>query len=196
MDNHSQLPLDVLVATPNTRPYNPRTRKYITNKKYDRSLYHKYRLSDYAYKRLIDYATSGHYVISPLLPRGLSNFINDLARCDFVDTRPPLLQTDHDELIKIGWAPRWYYKEVPFKDYDLDDNVFVPRRLALTTPTLERFSKIATTLLMKCKDPSPRTLAAAAIEAIGSGFLTPKDWPHLYTIRKYRGMSGELNWMR
>jgi hypothetical protein len=187
------IPPPSLITTPSGRLYDPRTRSYFPKKRYSQEGYYKYAISMYAYDMLIRRANRCNYVISPTIPRGLSQFLNDLSRKDFVDSRPLHIMEDHALYIEIKREPRWYYTEIP-DDKDLSENEFIKRRLALSQEAINRYSKIATDLMMACVRKSPRTLAAKAIEAIGSGFITPVDWPRIYEHRRYRGKITEIEW--
>jgi hypothetical protein len=67
-----------------------------------------YYISDYSYHQLVTIAEQQGYIRrGGQRYRGISNFFNDLSKCDFSDTRPSQVIKRHAYEIKVGRAPLW-----------------------------------------------------------------------------------------
>jgi hypothetical protein len=129
--------------------------------------------------------------------RGISALLNATALLntarDFTDTRPPHYRDETIETLEAGIPPTWQLYPEAF-----------PVRLQLSNHTIRTFLDVALRFAIVRKAFTPVAMAGAVIEAIGSNFITPTQWPRAVTSKKqisardsyykYGKQRGELNW--
>jgi hypothetical protein len=135
-----------------------------------------YYISDTAYFRLVNAAQRYRYVqFGSKRVKGLSEFLNDLAKIPMEDTRPPIVRERHVEEIRNNRAPTW-----------MNTRLRRQRLLTLTEDSIQRYFLVAYQVGIVRADPypvggpdrsTPYPSVALVLEAIGLGWLTPIEYP-------------------
>ena len=131
-------------------------------------------LSDYSYNRLISLAQRNRWLPYEVKrAHGLSAFLNALSHFPLVDTRPENIRRRHDEEIKMNHAPTWSYVSQRRS-----------RLLTLNEETIALLFRVAFQVGIIRAEPwavggprrnSPIPSIAFVIEAIGLGWISPKE---------------------
>lgn len=135
-----------------------------------------YYLTEKSYAALIGMSQKCGYVkFGAQRAKGLSPFLIDLAQMPMDDTRPPLVKQRHDEEIKYNRAPTW-----------MNSRLRRARMLSLNNDAIARYLLIAHKMGIIRTEPwiiggpdrkTPYPTIAIVLEAIGLGWITPREFP-------------------
>ena len=135
-----------------------------------------YLITDAAYGRLITMAQQRRFVkYGSERVKGLSEFLTELSKVEFIDNRPIYVKEMHEQEIKFGRAPTW------FRTRDRR-----PRRLTLTEDAIERYVMIALRAGIIKDEPyavggpqrlTPYPTVSNVLEVIGLQWLLPDSLP-------------------
>jgi hypothetical protein len=141
--------------------------------------YIHYYLTDRSYAYLVHTAQKQGYVeFGAKRVRGMSDFLNDLALCEFEDTRPDLVKRRHNEERTFNRAPTW-----------MNVRQRRARSLQLNPPAVDRYFLVALQMGIIEVEPfavggparnTPYPSIAIVLEAIGLQWITPNMWPSKY----------------
>lgn len=138
-------------------------------------------ISDHAFGHLVHLAQLRGYVpYGSQRVKGLSKFLNDLAKTKFIDTRPDLVVRRHQEEIEHDHAPTWTHTRTRRA-----------RNIQLTDDSLARYLLVASNNGIIRNPPyttgNPQMTTAQpavslVLEGIGLEWLTPDTLPDFQVL--------------